>query len=49
LQSLDSQLIKSIIQEIAVIDDGVAVTLDQLAGNFDYPAIIEMLDKVMNE
>ncbi|MEJ2610821.1 MAG: AAA family ATPase [Candidatus Thiodiazotropha sp.] len=45
LNSLDSEQIKSIIQQCAIHDHVLAEKLSQLADNFNYPAILRILSK----
>lgn len=43
LESLDSERIEPLIRQVAVYDKNLQRTLSQLAGNFDYPAILKVL------
>ena len=44
LESLDSEQIAAAIQKATEFDAGVGRTLEQLAGNFEYPVILNALD-----
>jgi PAS domain S-box-containing protein len=43
LQSLDSEKINAVIEQVATYDAELKVTLQHLADNFDYPAILKAL------
>jgi hypothetical protein len=43
LQSLDSEKIHAVIEQVATYDAELKNTLQHLADNFDYPAILKVL------
>jgi PAS domain S-box-containing protein len=45
LESLDSELIATIIDQIGEIDAALGLALAQIAGYFDYPSILKLLEK----
>jgi PAS domain S-box-containing protein len=49
LERLDSEQITAIIKDIAINQSKLALTLDQLASNFDYPAILQALEAVRDD
>ncbi len=46
LESLDSDRIKAVIQQVSEVDVGLGCLLSRLAENFDYPAILRPLAEV---
>jgi hypothetical protein len=45
LESLEAERIEAAIQRIATQDEILQKKLSQLAGNFDYPTILQVLQK----